>query len=273
MTRRYLITALAVAAFAAGGVSAIGAAGPSPGVSAGSSGITALNGQVHYVALVGEGETALAVIRGRDGRVLRYTSIFGSYGIPLVAYDGTTDGLSRDGRSLVLATFAGADSATAFAIVDTKKLRVRQRVTLDGSWSFDALSPDARTMFLIQYLSTQNAIRYRVRAFDLSSSRLLPGAIVDKSEPKEPMTGSPITRAASSDGTWAYTLYQRAGKEPPFIHALDTQHRRAVCLDLAWKGSQDSLSRIRIVLSRNQKTILLRDRASGRTVMTVAAPR
>jgi hypothetical protein len=48
----------------------------------------------------------------------------------------------------------------------------------------------------------------------------------------------------SPDGRWAYTLYTRAGKEPPFIHALDTRRGTAVCIDLdafgngkAWRYS------------------------------------
>jgi hypothetical protein len=35
----------------------------------------------------------------------------------------------------------------------------------------------------------------------------------------------------SSDGRWAYTLYDGAGKTP-FVHALDTSNRTARCIDL-----------------------------------------
>jgi hypothetical protein len=45
------------------------------------------------------------------------------------------------------------------------------------------------------------------------------------------MNGFPMTRVASPDGRWAYTLYDGAGKRP-FIHALDTRDRKAVCIDL-----------------------------------------
>ena len=44
------------------------------------------------------------------------------------------------------------------------------------------------------------------------------------------MTGVPVTRLPSPDGRWDYTLYQSA--EHPFVHALDTQRRTAVCIDL-----------------------------------------
>ena len=33
---------------------------------------------------------------------------------------------------------------TEFAVFDTERLRPRERLTLDGDFSFDALSPDGR---------------------------------------------------------------------------------------------------------------------------------
>jgi hypothetical protein len=270
MSRRLSIMAVAIAAAAgaAAGLSdAAVAAGPSPGVT---NAIAAENGEIRYVATAGVGETTLAVVRTRDGRVLRYASLSGSYGIPLVTYTGTSGGLSRDGRSLVLATPGGAAPTTAFVLVDTRKLHIKQRVVLKGTWSFDALSPDARTLYLIQYLQPQNAIRYRVRAYDLAAHRPIAGAIVDPEE-KGPMAGLPIARTTTRDGVWAYTLYQGVGASKPFIHALDTVHRRAVCIDLEWHGTQAELAKLRLRLSADGRHLLLSSR--GRTVITVAAPR
>ena len=45
------------------------------------------------------------------------------------------------------------------------------------------------------------------------------------------MRGYPLTRAASPDGRWAYTLYDGGGKHP-FVHALDMLEGQAVCIDL-----------------------------------------
>ena len=100
---------------------------------------------------------------------------------------------------------------TTFAVFDANRLRRAQRLTLDGDFSFDALSPDGRLLYLIEYVKPQNPTRYRVRALDLDSGRLLPGTIVDPREPDEAMRGFPITRETSSDGRWAYTLYDGAG--------------------------------------------------------------
>ena len=70
-----------------------------------------------------------------------------------------------------------------------------------------------------------------MRVYDLARNRLDPRAIVDPREPPDAMNGFPVTRASSPDGRWAYTLYDGAGKHP-FIHALDTRDRKAVCIDL-----------------------------------------
>ena len=45
------------------------------------------------------------------------------------------------------------------------------------------------------------------------------------------MNGLPLSRVMGARGRWAYTLYQGTGGKP-FIHALDTVARKAVCIDL-----------------------------------------
>ena len=69
-----------------------------------------------------------------------------------------------------------------------------------------------------------------MRAYDLRARRLLRRPVVDPREPDEEMYGLPVTRVADGDGRWAYTLYQ--SPEHPFVHALDTERRPAVCIDL-----------------------------------------
>ena len=55
-------------------------------------------------------------IRTRDGRVLRSTRLRAGFGVPLVAFDGTADGVSHDGRTLVLAQpYNAATKLTRFA--------------------------------------------------------------------------------------------------------------------------------------------------------------
>jgi hypothetical protein len=224
--------ALLAAAPAAGGDG-----GPSPGAVMGWDGVRVPIGSLRYVALPAGARTTVAAIDTTDGRVLRYGSVPGTYGIPLVAYDGSSGALSGDGTTLALSWFPtppGPAVVSRFALLSAKTLRLRHAVTLPGSFSYDAVSPNGSTLYLVQYISSRDWTRYRVRAFDLESNRLVPGAIVDKREPDEQMQGYPLTRAATRDGGWAYTLYGRDNQRA-FIHALDTRHRSARCIDLPWR--------------------------------------
>jgi hypothetical protein len=223
-------------------VGASGVAGPSGGGTGPSGART-----VRYVTLPARGATLVARIRGEGGQVLDSRLLLGKFTVPAVAYDATADGLSADGRTLVLisprAKFPRA--RTTLAILDAPRLRVRQVVTLSGDFSFDAISPTGATMYLVEYLSARDATLYAVRAYDLRRHRLLPEPVVDPTEPDEKMGGYPVTRAWSPDGRWAYTLYDRPG-EAPFIHALDTSGRTARCIDLDELAGNGDLYRLKL---------------------------
>ena len=180
------------------------------------------------------GDRTAVLAQRAGGVVTSRVDLRGRFGIPLVAYDSTAGGVSADGRTLVLirprARFPRQE--TTFAVMrTTPRLRLRRIVRLPGDFSYDALSPDGRSLFLINYLSPQDPTKYRVRVYDLARNRLDPRAVVDPREPPDAMNGFPVTRVSSPDGRWAYTLYDGAGKHP-FIHALDTRDRKAVCIDL-----------------------------------------
>ena len=228
---------LALAALAAGYVSvasADGPQGPVPGVTSGGPGVLAPNGRIRYVAIPAGRTTIVESVQTQGGRILRWNEIPGAYGTPLVAWDGTTGGLSADGKTLVLAAYSYSNVqsrlSSRFAVFATKTIGRRAVVTLPGIWSFDALSPDASTLFLIQYRTNAPDSAYSVRAFDLRTTQLVPGAIVDRREEEAAMRGAPVRRKTSVDGRWAYTLYARRGE--PFVHALDTMKSQAYCVDL-----------------------------------------
>jgi len=167
-------------------------------------------------------------------------SISGNWGFPLVTLREDVGGLSADGRTLVLAqgNVAHHDGALArkssFAVLGTSPLRVREVVTLNGDFGFDALSPDGATLYLIQHVSEQSLFRYRVRAYDFDANRLLPQPIADKRQLSWNMEGFPIARATTADGRWVYTFYSN-GDNYPFVHALDAESRTAVCIGIPWK--------------------------------------
>jgi hypothetical protein len=220
---------------------------PVLGIDVGPQGVTTTASTHRYVALRAGRVTVVAQTARNGGRVLRYLRLPGSFTIPAVAYDGSAGGLSADERTLVLIQprlgFPRAD--TTFAVVSTKRFAVTRTFTLSGDFSFDAISRNGRTLFLIQYTSPSDPTRYAVRAYDLPARQLLPQPIVDPHERGEAMRGSPITRTMSPDGRWAYTLYDGAGSTP-FVHALDTGTRRARCIDLPMLAGARALWQMRI---------------------------
>jgi hypothetical protein len=265
------------AALLAAGVGA-GSAGadglPVLGVDAGGTGVVARSGDARYVTVPANGNTVVARVNPHSGRILASRLLRGSFTIPAVAYDGSAGGLSADGRTLVLiqprASFPRAQ--TPLMVVDAQRLRTLQVVRLHGDFSFDAISPHGSLVYLIEYISPTDPTRYRVRAYDLGADRLLAQPVVDPREPGEKMGGSPLARATSPNGRWAYTLYDGAGKTP-FVHALDTSTRSARCIDLdALAGT--GLSRLRLhvdsaadtlTVNRGQRPVLVIDTRSFRT--------
>jgi hypothetical protein len=235
--------------------SAAGAAGGPVPPQQGGAGATAPGGDVAYIAVGAGHRTVIERVRRAGGAVDRFTSLPGSLGVPGVAYDGSTTGLSADGRTLVLAGGVGRYPVlrTHLVVLDALHLRTRARIALPGWFNVDAISPTGRWLYLIHYPSARNTNRYEVRAYDLPNRRLLAKPVIDPREPDEAMQGSPITRATSADGRWAYTLYDGGG-ETPFIHALDTGRRTAACVDLPILAGAD-MSGVRLVVAPGGATL------------------
>ena len=251
----------------AAGVTAGGAHGNgssyAPGLAYGWPGVAGMDG-VNYVTLGPSTWTAVAAVRARDGRVLRSGAVRGFYAVPLVAYNGVAGGLSGDGNSLVLSSYGpnpGARGTTRFAVLSTRSLAVRRQIVLDGSWSFDAVSPSASTLFLTEHVRAGDNPLYRIRPFDVRTGRL-GGAIVDRLESEDDMTGAPVARASSVGGRWAYTLYARRGAEP-FVHALDTAKREAYCIDLPLDLGYDRQWMLRLRLAKGATLEVLNTRGAA----------
>jgi hypothetical protein len=235
-----VIVALAItAAAAADGL-------PVLGVDVGSQGVTSAGSPDRYVTINDGTSTLVERIARNGGRLEGMSRLRGTFTIPAVAYDGSSSGLSADGRTLVLIQPRQAfpRAVTTFALFDVPSLRLRRTFTLRGDFSFDAISTRGRTMFLINYTSPADPTRYTVRAYDLQAGALLPKPVVDPAEPSDTMRGAPITRMLSADGRFAYTLYDGAGGTP-FVHALDTATSSAHCIDLPMLAGTQNLWSLR----------------------------
>jgi hypothetical protein len=197
-------------------------------------GVAAADGVYRYVTLPAGSGTIVERVARDGGRVVASRFLHGSFTVPVVALNGTAGGLSHDGATLVLLRprTGFPRRSTPLLFLDTHRLEVRGRVTLAGDFSFDAISPDGGSIYLIHYRSKVDPAKYEVRSLDASSGRLRPQPVVDPRERGEQMQGYPLARAVSPDGSWDYTLYGGTGK--PFIHALDTAGNTARCVDLPW---------------------------------------
>jgi hypothetical protein len=198
----------------------------------------AVPGSAYQYSAFGAGRGT--VVKRFEGATASALRVPGRYGVPAVDYGGTTTGLSADGRTLVLADIPGTTpprTTRLFVLTAAPRLAVRARLTLPGFSTVDAISPNGRWLYLIQYQSSDLG-NYAVRAYDLVTRRLLSKPVVDPREPDEAMTGVPVTRVMSAGQRWAYTLYFRPSGAP-FIHALDTVHHRAVCVDLPSRLNPD----------------------------------
>jgi len=179
---------------------------------------------------------ATSTLAGETGSL----ALPGAWGFPRVTLHGAVGGLSADGRTLVLVETAGDHpaQATSFLVLRTTPLRVLRTVRLRGDFGFDALSPNGSTLYLVEHVSAQRVAEYRVRAYDLQRGRLLGRVVADKRQRDWVMSGYPVDRATSSGGRWVYTLYMNPDNYP-FVHALDTASRTAVCVGLPWSWSDD----------------------------------
>jgi hypothetical protein len=239
------LTALAVAQTSS-------AVGPSLPALDGGAAISAASSAVGYTARLKGSSTTLQA--RAHGHTLRSATLQGGWGIQLATLSGALTGLSPNGRVLVLSDNVRSDgslrSQSRFAVIDTRTLALVKEVTLHGDYSVDALSADGDLLYLIQHVSRGDLTKYHVRGYDLRAGRLLPGVIADKSQAGWVMAGYPVARATTGDGGWVYTLYLQ-NHNYPFIHALDTVHRSAVCIGLPanWTISNGWISAASLKLS------------------------
>ena len=178
----------------------------------------------------GKGGSVVQAVHRPEGNVQLFRQIKGQWGLATATIDNTQAGLSGDGGTLVLAQIPRSfpPRRTRLLVLYAQGLQTRQRVSLPGYYTVDAVSPDGRFVFLVHYKDArQNS--YEVRTYDLIRDRLDPKPIVDPREPDEKMAGQPTTRIVSKDNRWVYTLYAAA---TPFVHALDTVNRTAACIEL-----------------------------------------
>lgn len=204
------------------------------------------------------GSAATTVRKVVDGRTVSTARLPGRFGVQMATLHGDVTGISPDGGTLVLSGSLTANGTlrtrSSFVVLDTRRLAVTRSFTLRGDYGVDALSPNGGVLYLIHHVGGRDISSYRVNAYDLAAGRLLPGVIADKRQAGWTMAGYPVARAEAAGGRWVYTLYQQ-GDNYPFVHALDTVHRTAVCVGLPVDWRRQWISNARLVLANGKLEI------------------
>ena len=132
------------------------------------------DGKTRYVALPTGNKTVIARLSVHGGAVRSWADLDGSWGLPaLTSFGRTAEGLSRDGKTLIVGRF-GTGSPSRFLVVDTRLMRSVDSITLNGDYAYDALSPDASTLYLIQHVDANNINRTSCARTTCERTRCVP---------------------------------------------------------------------------------------------------
>jgi hypothetical protein len=185
----------------------------------------------YYTVTPLSGSARLNALDPGSGRTIAQAMIPSGFSLPNLGYQGPTAGLSPNGKWLALTDNGRAVTGrlvTSFLVAASSLSGPFKTVRVDGAFSFDALSNDGLSLYLIQKMGDPN--HYQVRLYNLGTNSLSPNPVVDKLDPKEPMTGIRGDSAADPLGSYVFTVYAR--DSGPFIHALPLDQPFAFCVDL-----------------------------------------
>jgi hypothetical protein len=177
------------------------------------------------------------VVNGHDPTtraLVRTVRLTGRFELPRVVPSGPAEGVSHDGRIVVLEQ-PGGGTISRFAVLDGRLSEPARIVELPAGFSYDALSADGSDLYLIEHLGAAPSERYQVRVYALDAGRLEDWVIADKTRIGEWMAGHPTSRWTSGDGDVVATLYERDGGAP-FVHVLHTDQGYAICVDLPYSA-------------------------------------
>jgi hypothetical protein len=202
-----------------------------------------------YVTVNPQTDPALTIVERidmSDGAVDRWWYLRGSYVIPAVAFDGSGGGLSASGGALALVNFSRTfpPPRTKLAILDTdvylrhprrpgqhRPQHAIRHLSLPGYFAFQAISPNGSRIYLRHYRTHgRGSDDFGLRVLDARSGGLAPRPLPVRNGGR-PLAGLPISGTTSTDGRWAYALYD-GDRRTPFLLALDTVSERLIRVDL-----------------------------------------
>lgn len=207
--------------------------------------VTSPDGSVYY-GLDGASRSTLHWVDAKTGRHITQIELDGSYAFADERELGPT-GLSPNGRWLVLVGEAG--SLSRFVVIDTALVKVAAVATVPGPFTYDAISDDGTSLYLIEKIAPQAARSlglnadhaYRVRLYDVPAAKLSETLVVDVKLAAQTTDDNAETRidgimnglyqssVPSRDGLWNFSFYYNPNRGP-FIHVLHLNSRSAFCI-------------------------------------------
>jgi YVTN family beta-propeller protein len=208
--------------------------------------VSSPDGSVYYT-LEGASPTTLRWIDAKSGRTITQLALAGSYTFA-DERELAPSGLSPNGRWLVLLGEAGRTSS--FAIIDTGLLKLAAVAQVGGPFTYDAISDDGTSLYLIERITPEAARQigasaaysYRVRVYDVPAAKLSETLVVDVKLAAQPtgdsnaetrvdgiMSGIYQSSVPSPDGLRNFSFYYNPNRGP-FIHVLHLDSRTAFCI-------------------------------------------
>jgi hypothetical protein len=193
------------------------------------------------------GATRVDRIATATGEIVSSVSLAGDLQIRAVAPLGQAIALMPPRTGSADAWVPEARAHTRIVVADPSGSAETKRFSLKGNFEPEAFSPDAETLFMLQYRPALAPTSYRVVGLYLTTGRRWALIGPDK-QPVENMTATRLVQVASPDGSYLYTLYtnQRptylqepapsvaphADGEVAFVHTVDLRDGFAVCIAL-----------------------------------------
>ncbi|MGH2597249.1 MAG: YncE family protein [Actinomycetota bacterium] len=193
------------------------------------------------------GSTRVDRIATATGETVSSVSLAGDLQIRAVAPLGQAIALMPPRTGSADAWVPEARARTRIVVADPSGATDPERFSLKGNFEPEAFSPDAKTLFTLQYRPALAPTSYRVVGLSLETGRRWALIGPDK-QPVENMTATRLVQVASPDGSYLYTLYtnqrpaylqepatsvdQNGDAEVAFVHTVDLRDGFAVCIAL-----------------------------------------
>ncbi len=214
------------------------------------SGTLSPDGRRFFAARSATTATRITAYDGLRGTRLARWSIPGPWLLARTSANGRWLAFVRSGKG-----------TTAFAVVDSTRHRLAYRFALASRYDVDAVSPDGRRLFLIQWFASNGPPKYAVRAYDLARAEM---ATVALKSSDSGMAGFAWGAVASPGGHRLLTLYLNISNGTAFVHDLDLRASYAMCVDLPDRSRDPStLGNYTLVLSRDGRRLYAANPALG----------